>query len=75
MPIFSFIGHNRTELIGKTFYWRQIHKQMSLTFYSSKVVLLQNNVLRRKILAITFTYKSVKVEEVSTYDVHTGRCV
>ena len=42
MPIFSYIGYVLTELFRKPDNWRQIHKQTSLTFYTS------NDVSKRK---------------------------
>ena len=43
MPIFSFIGYTLTEFDN----WRQIYKQMSSTFYTSKDV--SKNVEKKKI--------------------------
>ena len=43
MPIFSFTGYTLTELFRKPDNWRQIYKQTSSTFYTSK------DVWRRKI--------------------------
>ena len=37
MPIFTFIGYTLTELFRKSDNWRQIYKQASSTFYTSKV--------------------------------------
>ena len=48
MPILSFIGHILTELFEKTDNWRQVYKQTNSTFYTSKGVCHQNNLLRRK---------------------------
>ena len=39
----SFMGHILTELFEKTDNWRQVYKQTSSTFYTSKGVCHQNN--------------------------------
>ena len=59
MPVFSFIGHIRAELLGKCENWQQIYKQMNSIFYSSNKVCLKS-VLRGKILAVMFLCKSFK---------------
>ena len=40
MPIFNFTGYTLTELFRKPDNWRQIYKQTSSTFYTSKKKLL-----------------------------------